>query len=274
MKAAIITDLHAGPDVYSRKGIMYKAGHRAPDIARDFVKATNRRQVDISIEAGDRISWDSQSVDIQNMQIIGRIFSKLKAPHYYIPGNNEYRNLNASQISNLTGSPTSSHSVCIKGIRFIFWNTVLNTGKGLSIPRSDLASLKKELSEDTNIPSIICTHIPLDNNSNGHLSLTRDRGASHLRMRYGCHYYNNAHEAREIIENAGNVFMALAGHRHINRLNKINNVLYFTLDSPVNTLKTPLNPGGTYAFLDLDTSKGKARIDIEGVNPRSYAFTF
>lgn len=274
LKAALITDIHAGPDVYDRRGLQIKAGSHVPRILNDFVMATNNSDVDCVIDLGDRISARDSLTDAFNLGAVNGLYAGLKKPLYYVPGNHEYKHLTARDIENITGQPTKTWSDEIGGVHVIFWNPNVKNRDPLKITAQDLNDLDTRLSMKPDTPTVVCSHIPLDNNSEDRLIKLRDQGKPEDHGPYGYYYYINAHEARKIMEDHGNVILCAAGHRHQTRLKTINGIRHLNLDSPIAMRKNAQYVPETHACLNVDPDKGKVKIDVRGKNARTYDFSF
>lgn len=274
LKAALITDIHAGPDVYDRRGLQIKAGSHVPRILSDFVKVVNKQDVDCVIDLGDRISAQDTLTDTFNLAAVNGFYASLQKPLYYIPGNHEYKHLNAQDIENITGQPTKTWSDEIGGVHIIFWNPTVNNSWPLKISNQDLQDLETQLSIRPDTPTVVCSHIPLDNNSEDRLIKLKAQGKPEDHGQYGYYYYVNAHEARKIMEDHGNVILCVAGHRHQTRLKTINGIRHLNLDSPIAMRKNARYIPDTHARLTVDPASGDVHIDIRGKNARTYDFSF
>ena len=277
LKAAIVTDIHAGPDIYSSQGLKIKEGTRVPQFLEHFVGAVNESDAQCVVDMGDRVSSRSVIEDQQNMAIVQSHMDNLDVPLYYVPGNNEYRNLDAAEIERLTGQPTQTHSQTIGGVHLVFWNPNVDLSHGLTLSDDDIDALKTTLSLEPDMPTIIFTHVPLDNNSERHqriLAQTDNPEANAKRLTYDKYHYTNAHEARKIMEEHGHVIMAFGGHRHRTKHKQINGIQYITLDSPVSLHKPDWQARQTFAFIEVDPDQKTAVVDIQGRTGERLEFSF
>lgn len=274
LKAAIITDIHAGPDVYASGGQLIKSGASVPFVLDHFIEAVKRADIDCVMELGDRISGRGKLQDQFNMALVQQEMNRLTVPHYYIPGNNEYSHLIPAEIEAVTGMTTRTYCRKIGGVQVVFWNPNVRINDGLKLAPEDLQDLKSVLARRPDMPSIVCTHIPLDNNSEKRLQKKQARGLPDNDGAYGNYHYINAHEARQIIEDHGNVILCLAGHRHRTKEKTIKGIPYVTIDSPVGLRKPDHIVRGTFAFLTVDPEKGRADLDIRGRHGEKMHFTF
>ena len=275
MRAAVITDIHVGLDSYTSKGMLLKSGKDAIPVLEDFIRAVNALDVDCVIDLGDRISAIKTSDDVRNLQSVKDRYNTLSKPLYYIPGNNEYRNLDACQIELLTGYPSRTYSDVVNGVHTVFWNCDVYHKYGFMLSDQDLNDLQTTLDRHPAMPTIVCTHIPLDNNSERRLEVLKSRGLPETHGRYGLFHYPNAHKARAIIENHGHVAACLAGHRHTSRRSEINGIHYFTLDSPIGLRKSYKGKiPKTYAIIDILPGTRSGNIELWGHRPENFTFSY
>ena len=165
LKAAFITDIHYGPDTKTARGDYLKKGSFARFVVNDFVEAVNKSDAQCVLNLGDNISAYNDLRDHFNMALLQHDLGDLNVPLYYTPGNNEQRSsLDPDDIEKITGRPYDTYSKVIGGVHFVFWNPGLDTSKSQIIQEKDLKELKATLDLNKDIPAVVCTHIPLDNN--------------------------------------------------------------------------------------------------------------
>jgi Icc-related predicted phosphoesterase len=207
LRFAVITDIHYGFD----KG--YRLGSKAPKAMKEFTEAVNDYSPDFVIDLGDRISAKDKKNDKKNLKALKKHFNKIAAPVYFVIGNNDRRVLSRKENEKIIKCPqTESYSKDVNGYRLLFWNPNVNTDAktGLYLTSKDITWLKNELNS-TNKSVILFTHIPLDNTNQDNIdSAAWDKGRNKS-------YYPQVNIVRKVIEEAGNVVLCMAGHKHTNR---------------------------------------------------------
>ncbi len=256
VRAAVITDIHYGHD----HG--WRLGTKAPRLMKKFVKEVNELQPDYVIDMGDRISRRNAEEDRTWMIELKTYFNQLAAPVYHLIGNHDLRYLTRQENEGITGSPGTSYSRDINGYHFIFWNPNVNNGDmGLKLDPEDLYWLKADLAGNDK-PAVLFCHVPFDNDEqdNDHALTESEKATGIITNRY---YYKEAPNIRKILEDSGNVILALGGHRHMNRHREINGIHYFTQQSLTNKYKEKNRvPTGTWTMLEIED--GNITIELHG----------
>src|SRR5262249_18755132 len=140
-----------------------------------------------------------------------------------------------------------SSSIDLNGYHLVFWNAddKLDSVKGFSLAEGDLDWLCDDLA-GTDLPSIIFTHVPLDNGSM--------KGNFYFEKAYPNHgnYPEAQGEAiRDVIERSGKVILCLNGHAHWNAYHSIDGTHYITIPSLVESFTTWPHPNEAYAQLRI-----------------------
>ncbi len=262
LKVSFVTDIHNGPTVGN------KYGEKALRLTEKFVEATNKFGADLAVDMGDRITDQNPETDRQNMTSLRELFNDLACPFHCVDGNHDTRNLSHDDNAEIMEQPKGSFSTDNEGFHVVFWKPEITTydQKGLYLHEGDLDWLRQDLAS-TDLPTIIVTHVPLDDKMGGHDS------PDNPTRRFA---YPNANEARQIIEDAGNVVLCMGGHRHTNSHQEINGVHYITLQSLVQGQKGEgkRSPHGTFAFAEFDSEEGSIKIDLQGKYHKTYNLNF
>ena len=243
LRFAVVTDIHYGFD----RG--YRLGSKAPQVMDDFVKAANDYGPDFVVELGDRISAKNKKEDEANMKALKAHFNKISAPTYSVIGNNDLRTLTRKDNETITGCPQeTSYGEDINGYRLLFWNPNVNTDapSGLTMENDDLDWLKNELSS-TDKPIVLFSHIPLDNTPEDNEEAEKWDGAPFRS------YYPEAQKIRDIIEQAGNVILCMAGHKHTNRHRQYGETHFVVHQSLMQaTTKERTESRNAYSFIEIE----------------------
>jgi len=247
IRIAIVTDIHNGPNIANKQGT------DALRLTEAFIKAANNYAPDFTLEMGDRISAVSPQEDRKNMSDIADAFQKLNGDIISINGNNDLCFLDNADNEKILGRPLKTFAMDKDGARFIFLNWKMDNypSANMQIKQEELDWLECELGQ-SDAPTIIISHIPLywpDRSLTNHGAI-----------------YNNIDDAREIVENNGNVVLCMCGHKHTNKHVTINGIPYITLQSLSQLHKDPARQqeNGTYSFMEIDTDTGTIDFIIEG----------
>ena len=239
LKLAIITDIHHGPPRYTKKGA------EALPLLESFVNEVSAGNFDAVVDLGDRITNVDKKTDGELANEVADIFRNINVPTYHLLGNHDLYYLTVRENEVLLGSNLSSRSIDVKGKHLVFWNIDLsNTYADNQIPSdSDLSWLKTDLNH-TELPTIIFTHIPLDNASMvGNFWFQNNVDAASLK---------NTGRARKIIEASGKVILCIAGHTHWNKLSNIDGIHYLTIQSLSESFTTAGMASEAWAELTID----------------------
>ena len=239
LKLAIITDIHHGPPRYTKKGA------EALPLLESFVKEVSSGDFDLLVDLGDRITNVDKETDWDLANEVADIFRNINVPTYHLLGNHDLHYLSVRENELLLGSKLSSHSRDVKGKHLVFWNINLsNTYADNQIPSdSDLSWLNTDLNH-TELPTIIFTHVPLDNASMvGNFWFQNNVDVASLQ---------NTGRARKIIEASGKVILCIAGHTHWNKLSNIDGIHYLTIQSLSESFTTGGMASEAWAELTID----------------------
>ena len=264
LKAAIITDIHYGIDSGRRMG------SKAPTMIEHFIDAVNNYDPDLVIDMGDRVSARGEEQDRDFMTELRSKFNRLAAPVNSVIGNHDVKYLSPDDNETIMGSPASSYSRDVNGYHLVFWNPNVDRapGQGLFLKPGDLEWLKDDLAS-TDKPAVIFSHVPLDNlphetpdeltggSDTETAADTNDTAPISSRF-----FYPEAAQIREVIENAGNVVLCMAGHRHKKRVREIGGVHYVTQQAFLNNYNDGNRVSRTYSYLELD--EDRIRIQMRG----------
>jgi predicted phosphodiesterase len=270
LRLAVITDIHYG------RRVKNKYGDKAPALVEKFVKAANKFKADTVIDMGDRVSCQNIKADKADMTSLRKKFNDLNAPVHYVLGNHDVKFLSIQDNEKIMKSPADSHSLDVNGFHLVFWNPNVDNhpvNGGLYLNKGDLKWLKDDLAK-TDAPTILFTHIPLDDRLEDALKSPEHNG---IARRFS---YPEGTEIRKTIKEAGNVILCMAGHRHANFSKTIDGTHYVTVQSLVQApnKKNARAPYGTYAFVEIDTSsndnKNEIKIELKGKYKKTYELPF
>lgn len=252
LRIALIADIHHGLDVGT------KLGTAALTLLQPFVDWVNAIGPDLVVELGDRINDLDKDADLKFTRDIAQAFQAITAPCVHILGNHDNYQLSRAESEATMQTSFASHSRDVKGYHLVFWNSAVDVFQsgGFQLAPDDLRWLEADLAA-TELPTLIFTHVPLDNGSMiGNFYFEKFRP-------HGGHYEHGA-AVRDVIERSGNVIACLAGHTHWNARNTIDGVHYITIHSLTESFTTHPYPTGAFAMLELDDC---ITVDVFGRDP-------
>jgi len=239
LKLAIVTDIHHGPSRYTKKGA------EALPLLKSFANEVSCGDFDVVVDLGDRITNVDKKTDWGLANQVADTFRNINVPTHHLLGNHDLHYLTVRENELLLGSDLSSYSRDVKGKHLVFWNINLsNTYADNEIPSdSELLWLHTDLNH-TELPTIIFTHVPLDNASMvGNYWFQNNVNVASLK---------NTERARKIIEASGKVILCIAGHTHWNKLSNIDGIYYLTIQSLSESFTTEGMASKAWAELTID----------------------
>lgn len=256
LKVALVADIHHGQDVGS------KLGSAALSLLAPFVVWVNSIRPDLVVELGDRINDVDQDRDITLTRDIAHAFHAIQqTPCLHILGNHDNYQLSRQTCEDAMQTTFASHSRDVQGYHLVFWNSAVDTldASGFLFSPADLAWLQADLAA-TDLPTVIFTHVPLDNGSMiGNFYFEK-------MVPNGGHYRDGA-AAREVIERSGKVIACLAGHTHWNACNTIDGIPYITIHSLTESFTTHPYPTGAFGILEIHD---RLTVEVFGRDPAWY----
>jgi predicted phosphodiesterase len=240
LRIALIADIHHGVDIGT------KLGSAALTLLQPFVEWVNAVRPDLVVELGDRINDQDKDADLRFTRDIAQAFQPLSTSCVHILGNHDNYQLSRQESEHIMQTSFASHSRDLHGYHLVFWNSAVHLfgSGGYELAPEDLAWLEADLAS-TALPSIIFSHVPLDNGSmigNFYFEKFRPNGG----------HYRDGAAVREVIERSGKVVACLAGHTHWNACNTIDGVHYITIHSLTESFTTHPYPTGAFGMLAID----------------------
>ena len=238
LKLAIITDIHHGPNRHTKKG------SEALRLLTHFVEKASQRNFDLIVDLGDRISNVDKMKDQELAKEVAAVFQSIEVPLVHLLGNHDLHFLSLRENEAILQSSLESHSRDLKGYHLVFWNLDLSsTYADNEIPsKKELLWLQEDLKK-TLLPTIIFTHVPLDEASMiGNFWFQNNLNSASL---------NNTVQARNIIETSGKVIACISGHTHWNKCSTIDGVLYLTIQSLTESFTTDEKASEAWAELTV-----------------------
>jgi predicted phosphodiesterase len=262
LKIALVTDIHHGPDIGSKKGTFAKR------LFGKFQRWLASSGADVMVDLGDRINDEGVEHDRTRLSEVAQWFKQIRLPRHHIVGNHDIQCLSLAENEALLGAPLCSRSVIVNGWRLLFWavDSRLSKASGFNAKPSELAWLRSELKKQK-IPTVIFTHAPLGNGS-----YTGNFYFEKAVPQLAGYSPKQSEKIREIIERSEAVVMCINGHTHWNAYQCIDGIHYLTL--PALTELFPTHPKPTAAWSMLELKRGGARLEVFGNLPIAYELTF
>ena len=255
LRIAVITDIHNGPDRYSKKG------DEALILLESFTRQVNSMEVGLVVDLGDRISNADLVNDRKHLAEVASAFKLLTSECRHLIGNHDIVHLTIEDHEKILGMSLHHHSLDRQGWHLAFWNTscVLYEGEGFRLDQDDLDWLAADLAA-TDLPSVVFSHMPVDTGSMvGNYYFER-------RFAHG-EQHRNASLARDLIEDSEKVIAVVSGHVHWNQLHFMDGIPHFTLQSLSETFTTHPYPAGSWALLTLGDT---VELEVFGRDPVMY----
>ena len=233
VRFGMITDIHYAdvPDNVA----MNRYYNQSLEKVSECVSVMNREKVDFLIELGDLKDQGTPSDESATLGYLSKIEGVLRqfnGPLYHVPGNHDHDSISKTQFLNSItndgfANALNYYSFNINSFHFVVLDANYTSGGGeydhgnfdwtdAHLPSAQLEWLRNDL-EVHKKPTIIFIHHQLDSPA------IADKR----------HCPGNADDARKIIEQSGQVLAVFQGHYHRGGLNKISNILYYTLKAVV-----------------------------------------
>ncbi len=255
LRIAVITDIHYGPDRYSKKG------DEALLLLENFIRQANLMEAGLVVDLGDRISNTDIVNDRQHLAEVASAFQPLTKECHHLIGNHDVVHLSIGEQEEILGIPLQHHSLDRNGWHLAFWNAscVLHEGEGFRLDQDDLDWLAADLAA-TDLPSVVFSHMPIDTGSMV--------GNYYFERRYAHgEQHRNASQARDLIERSEKVIAVVAGHVHWNQLHFMDGIPHFSLQSLSETFTTHPHAAGSWALLTLSDT---VELEVFGRDPVIY----
>lgn len=241
VRLAIITDIHHGPDVWT------KCGHAALGLTRQFVDYVNTTKPDAVIELGDRISDVDAATDHRHATEVAEVLAGIQCPRYHINGNHDLEYLSVAENAAILGQPLHHRVVRLGDWDLVLWHADARIhqqaeGRYLQLPADDLAWLQRTL-ECAERPQLVVSHIPVSPNVPvAHYYFER---AAHLAA------YPQAPAVRDVLANAKVPVVYLSGHVHWNTVTQASGVFYLSQQSLTEGFTTQGDPAAAWGVIEL-----------------------
>lgn len=272
LRVAVVTDIHYGYDFKD------KLGSKGPALMDRFVKWAGRlkHKPAFAVDMGDRINSRSQTDDRSFMQELKNHFNRLAMPVHHLLGNHDMKHLSRADNEEITGSPSSSHSLDAGDWHFVFWNPDVALGEsGITVTAADIDWLKKDLDATVKNTAVFC-HVPFYDRNEEKEKI--ENAGNPIASRFS---FEAAPALRDIFEQSGKVRLAMGGHRHKNSHDEIGGVHYITQQSMTSEYKKERSvPSGTWSMLEFEDDRidvtlyGKAKMRMDGELKSSYTIHF
>jgi len=238
LKLAIVTDIHHGPEKFSKKGAA------ALPLLSEFAAFVAAEAPDAVIDLGDRITDIDRETDQRLMGDVAGAFAAITTPRFHLLGNHDVAHLSQHDNEDAFGVSFAHASIDLKGWHLVFWqpDTHLTYPAGFQRRNDDIEWLRRNLAS-TNLPTVVFSHVPLDS-----ASMTGNYWFENNPQFAGQAF---ASEIRELLQDAGTVVACVAGHVHWNNLSVIDGISYISVQSLTESYSTADRASGAWATITL-----------------------
>jgi len=239
LRIAVVTDIHHGPPSRTKKG------EAALPLLGDFCAFVDENAPDFVVDLGDRITDIDAETDRRLMAEVAAQFAAVSVPRAHLLGNHDVAYLSVADNEAAFGRSLDHASVELRGWHLVFWqvDSRLSWPRGFATREGDLDWLRRTLAANR-LPTVLFTHAPLDS-----ASLAGNYWFENNPRFAGLPY---AAEARQIMQDAGNVVLCVAGHVHRNHVSVIDGIRYITVQSLTESYATQDQAAGAWAMIELD----------------------
>lgn len=256
LRLAVVTDIHHGADYGTKLGasalpLLGRFRDWCADVAPDLV-----------LELGDRINNVSAEADVRLTGEVAAAFQGFPREVVHLLGNHDCHALSVEQAEAAFQASFRSHSRDQGGLHLVFWNANVekHPTSGFAADPADIEWLARDLAS-TELPTIVCSHIPLDGGSMaGNLYFEQGPSAT-------LGGYANSEAVRAVIERSGKVVLCIAGHTHWNALAIMDGIVYATVPSLSEAFMSWPRPAAAWASIELGDD---IHIRIGGEVPAEY----
>jgi len=255
LRIAVVTDIHYGPDRYSKKG------DEAFMLLESFIRQVNSMEVGLVVDLGDRISNTDLATDRKHLADVASAFKSLTKECHHLTGNHDVDHLSIEEHEKILEMSLQHHSLDKESWHLAFWNASckLHEGEGFRLKQDDLDWLAADLAA-TDLPSVVFSHMPVDTGSMV--------GNYYFERRYAHgEQHRNASLARDLIEGSEKVIAVVSGHVHWNQLHFMDGIPHFSLQSLSETFTTHPHAAGSWALLTLGDT---VELQVFGRDPVMY----
>lgn len=259
LEIAIISDIHNGPDLGTKKG------SSAPLLLQNFIDFVGERKPDCIVDLGDRVNHVDPKTDLVSLKQVAGIFQKISFPIVHIMGNHDVDFLLQEENEKVLGCSFSSHQEERNGYSLLYWNADVHMHKehGMTLRDADLQWLSDAL-DKASYPAVIFSHVPLNNGS-----MLGNFYFDTYVPKKGQYPKEQGERVRAMIEESGKVIACINGHAHWNAYGCIDGVHYITLPSLTETFMTYPEPHSAWTWLRL--AQESIEIEIFGKTPMKYS---
>ncbi len=95
LKLALVTDIHQGAPTKT------KHGDKALLLLNQFVEFVNKREINLVVDLGDRISDIDAETDRSLTAQVASAFQRIIVPHYHLAGNHDLEHMTRAECEKL-----------------------------------------------------------------------------------------------------------------------------------------------------------------------------
>lgn len=261
VRLAVVTDVHYGPPVFTKRG------DRALALMESFGTFVDASDVDYVLDLGDRINDVDHAADRANMQTIAAAFNRLAKPRIHINGNHDVDQLTVGENEEILGVPLGHETIDVGGWRIVVWRVDSriyrseHAGTGFSPPEEDTVWLARTM-QAADRPCLVITHVPFSGrvfHENYYFKHNPEIST-----------YPTAARMRAALQLAKVPVVVLTGHVHENSVTTADGVTHLTQQSLTESFSTAGVPAAAMGLLELGEI---VRWTVAGREPITFEFT-
>lgn len=261
VRLAVVTDVHYGPPVLTKRGDCALA------LMDAFAQFVSRANVSYVLDLGDRINDVNHAADQKNMQAVAEAFARLDAPCIHINGNHDVDQLTVAENEELLGQKMGHEVIDVGSWRIVVWRVDSRiyrseqANTGFQPPEEDTVWLARTM-QDADRPCLVITHVPFSG-----------------RIFHENYYFKNnpeistyptAKRMRDALALARVPVVVLTGHVHENSVTFVDGIMHLTQQSLTESFTTAGEPAAAMGLLELGDT---VTWTVSGRDPITLTFT-
>jgi len=260
-RLAIVTDVHYGPPVFTKRGDC------ATDLMQSFAQFVTDANVSHVLDLGDRINDVDHASDRRNMDAVAALFRQLPKPCIHVNGNHDVDQLTVAENEAALGQSLGHETFDVGGWRIVVWRVDSRiyrseTGPtGFAPPEEDTVWLSRTM-QSADRPCLVITHVPFSGrvfHRNYYFANNSEISA-----------YPNAQRMRAALALARVPVVVLTGHVHENSVTVVDGITHLTQQSLTESFTTAGEPAAAMGVIELGEH---VRWTVAGRDPITLEFT-
>jgi hypothetical protein len=246
VRVAVVTDIHHGADLRTKKGCAALA------LLAAFARFVDDVRPDLVLDLGDRILDRDREQDLLRQAEVAEAFRAIRAPVLHICGNHDRDFLSVADNESVLRQSLDHAALDIGGWRLVIWRADTRIRRpardgfyGFVLNDADIDWLAGVV-QAADRPLLVASHVPVSGHSQiGNYYFERNPHAA---------TYPDAARVRDILRAATVPVAWIAGHVHWNTVTLVDGIPHFTQQSLTESCNTHPAPAGAWGLLELGTA--------------------